>query len=561
MVDAALQGSCAAAMRAVVLPLWRRLLAAGETDSLWLEWPTARAPLTLHLRLHPDGDTRAHAWLQADARDGGVAISSVPAAANPFADVRLPLDADAEIVQGGFTCLARAAAVYLASIGDADDEDARASTYAERQHLLLTLVQRAVEAMSSDRTTQQAYLTFHRDWLLRYPVLQRSHGRAKVQQLFDLLDAQADQTLAAAGTDWHAQRAEPRTDAPQAAWATAVSELAARVSCFAADPGCQLDPFADGPLFPVLFRLLHAAARQCGIALLDEACLYHLLLRADGADAGASAFNLAPPLASLPDAATIGEATPPGSLEELYPWPRLIARSGDEGRAWMATYASSLRTLDGAVERALRLLREGQLDEGASLLARMDAHRRAIARTQPGVYHTLGRFYHGEQAYYLYRIGDLSAADHELDLAAASVAEAIEQHAFLIPLAPLVIDIPLQKARLARSRQDWRGMEQQLRVMYEMEAGIRPLCVLRDGTAIGYDTVAARLAPQSPAGGIASAAAAGGAAASVATDTPEAPAGELRVLRLANRLDDFRRMAGHLYLTSNLVRLDSPLPD
>jgi hypothetical protein len=66
------------------------------------------------------------------------------------------------------------------------------------------------------------------------------------------------------------------------------------------------------------------------------------------------------------------------------------------------------------------------------------------------------------------------------------VRKAIETHRFLLPIAPLAVDIPLQKARIARRQRDWDGMEAQLDLMYRMETGRHPLLVLGDGTPVDY---------------------------------------------------------------------------
>jgi hypothetical protein len=242
-----------------------------------------------------------------------------------------------------------------------------------------------------------------------------------------------------------------------------------------------VDPFADGPLFPVLFRLFHATARQFGLALLDEAFLHHLL-----AAGGRSSFCLAPHLHLLPEPEAAGQGAAPAALEEDYPWREMVAAASGDGRAWLESYHESEAAIGVAMTRALALLRRGELDESTRLMAEVAAHREEIRARRPGVFHVLGRFYHGERAYYEYLTGNTVEAERQMDAAAEAVRRAVDTHRFLLPLAPLVVDIPLQKARIARRNRNWAEMEGQLHAMYEMEAGTRPLCVLEDGTVVDY---------------------------------------------------------------------------
>jgi len=117
----------------------------------------------------------------------------------------------------------------------------------------------------------------------------------------------------------------------------------------------------------------------------------------------------------------------------------------------------------------MAVLRRGDAAAGGAILARAARHRDVPDSDYPGVIHVLNRFYHGAVAYYKYQIGDLVGAERELDEAGLAIRRAIEANPILLPIAPMMVDIPLQKARIARSRRDWGAMAQHLAAMRRME--------------------------------------------------------------------------------------------
>ena len=481
------EGPGAETIRSFVVPFWKRLRSVppepGLAD-LRLEQPSNKqAPLLLHLHVPPHRQQLVEALLRESAEAAeNVMLRLVPTPLNEALLGEPPLSSDGELVARYRACLAQSSEIYLAAMSTRCADE---SSYSERQSAVLELVLTALPEALPDTDRQRGYLAFHRDWLIRYPVLQSGHGRAKVARVFDLLQAQ----VARMGAPGHGELAAASrfvVDGARDSWTSCVQSLAEHLLTCEGDPRYQADPFARGPLFPVLFRLFHAVARQFGVALLDEAFLHHLVLRALGSDGGADRFCLAPPLDRIPDL-DFGPGKEPGrSVEEGYAWRELVAVSGAEGRAWSAKYEESDNVVGVALERALRLLRKGNIEEGRTLLRQVDEHRRQIRPELPGIFHVLGRFYHGEMAYYEYQMGNMAGAHRELDEAALSVQRAIETHDFLFPIAPLMVDIPLQKARIARRLRDWMGMERHLQAMYEMEVGDSPLCVLTDGTIVSY---------------------------------------------------------------------------
>lgn len=403
--------------------------------------------------------------------------------------------------------------------------------YAARQGVLLELVVSGVAAAVPER--RGAYAAFHRDWLIRWPVLQNGMGLGKAQQVLALLGAQAAQMGSPGMEVLEGSLGTHVPAAERAEWDGALRDVARYAAERGDDPAfTRADPFTADPAFPLLLRLLHGAARRLGVKLLDEAFLHHLVAAAGGGAQGE--FCLAPHLQSLPDPPP-AEARPQGgtSFEEGYDWRALVARSGDEGRAWAETYAVSERAIGRALDHGLRVLRQGGIQEGAELLAQVREHRDGLRETNPGAYHVLGRFYHGQKAYYEYLLGNLDEAEREMDEAAASIRDALETHGFLLPVAPLIVDIPLQKARIARRERDWPLMARRLEEMLAMEMEAQPLCVLSDGREIGYPTLRGFFAGMEM--------------------EPARRVGVDRVLNRDDRLREFRRLTTRLYALPGLV--------
>ncbi len=515
-------GSLPELVRSFVLPLRAALRHGGAPALLRLDEPPAPgAPLGVHLHV----EAGARAWAGERLRHAAAAAGAVLAPLPPAAPLpgEPPLAGDEELAARCAVCLAHAAEHYLAAV-----EAAPAGPLPHPARL------GAVRALLGSGTAAalpaggaRRYHAYHRDWLVRYPVLKNGFGMAKAGEVFALLDAQLHRAGAAA--------ADTR-GAPGGAWAAALGELGGYLAAREGDPALRVDPFADGPLFPVLLRLFHATARLFGLGLLDEAFLHHLL--AGGAREGAS-FCLAPHLHLLPEPGAPSPGAAPTALEEDYPWREMVAAASGEGRAWLASYHESEAVVGQAMHRALGLLRRGELDESTRLLAQVAAHREEIREVRPAVFHVLGRFYHGEHAYYEYLTGNTAAAEREMDAAADSVRRAIGTHRFLLPLAPLVVDIPLQKARIARRGRRWGEMEAHLHAMYQMEAGARPLCVLDDGTEVDYALLGRYFASL--------------------VLPPERRAAAEKMLDATARLRSLRALTTRLYAPPELVSLRPPL--
>jgi Lantibiotic biosynthesis dehydratase C-term len=182
--------------------------------------------------------------------------------------------------------LARACDVVLASFRSAAAPTE--PSHQRRQTLLLETVIAGLGALDFEPAQRHAYLAFHRDWLLRFNLVRSKVDDAKTRQFLADFDRRAramsavrERLRAMASDAWRqgpADLAGARCTNPAAAWGEALAALRDHVTPLAADPDFHVDPFASDPLFPPLFKAFHGLANQLGVAMLDEALSYHLLL-------------------------------------------------------------------------------------------------------------------------------------------------------------------------------------------------------------------------------------------------------------------------------------------
>jgi len=372
-----------------------------------------------------------------------------------------------------------------------------------RQSLLIRAIATGLFGAFPEASERHAYLVFHRDWIVRYPVLFARRGSAKAEEILALLDrgvsqlgnaalAQVGEMMAQASTD---SRPDPGTEDCHASWRRSLEDLRTYLAAIDDVPYFASDPFAQGPLFPALFKVFHQLANQLGVRTLDEGLAYHLLLQATEPSAKGHAFMLLPrsigEIASTEEDATDNPAHP---LDASYPWNQLVSLASSEGRDWVGRFLEQHQDPLDATNEALRLLRttelgDERLSRAAALLERAEEQTVGLAASDPPAYGVFGRFYFGTLAYLRYCNHDLELASATLDRANACLIAAVRERPCLLPATPLNADIPLQKARIARRRRLWQEMALHLEELREMQADLRPLCLLSDGTPVYYRTL------------------------------------------------------------------------
>lgn len=120
------------------------------------------------------------------------------------------------------------------------------------------------------------YLNYHRDWLVRFVLLKTSHTPQEHQDVLKAFDKRVTESE----RFWEHVRdrsiwAFARPGAVLNKWQSAITELMKYVNDLCQRQQFQIDPYALHPSHSALFKVLHGASNQAGLALLDEALMYH----------------------------------------------------------------------------------------------------------------------------------------------------------------------------------------------------------------------------------------------------------------------------------------------
>ncbi len=191
-----------------------------------------------------------------------------------------PLSGDTRYVAFFTRCLGLGCEAVLSSFRSGPPLPGR------RQATLWSLVASGVSALWPDLEDRVRYLTYHRDWLIRTPVLRMRLGTRKAREILARYDT------AAAGLDLKRQAAlqsllQRRTDPAaegsgkaQGSWLQSLLDLHDDMGRFVGKPEYSIDPLAIGPVYPVVFKVFHGLANQLGMSPLNEGLAYHLMLYA-----------------------------------------------------------------------------------------------------------------------------------------------------------------------------------------------------------------------------------------------------------------------------------------
>jgi hypothetical protein len=221
--------------------------------------PPRKTPLLDLPAIDAEDDVAIHksdrSWLWTTYRRSPVIMASPWLMSDEFADRT-------------YNCMA-GACEWVLSLYDAGS----CRTAASARRLLICavlLALRALQLHSADEIT--AYLSYHRDWLLRF-LFPDAEGQAAVLQQFSRESGRRGAALE------QIRRLTPSAGQGRdfAAALTDLTSYLGRVSTFISR---DADPFASDMRFPPVFKVMHNLANQSGIRPLEEACLYHLVLTA-----------------------------------------------------------------------------------------------------------------------------------------------------------------------------------------------------------------------------------------------------------------------------------------
>jgi hypothetical protein len=189
------------------------------------------------------------------------------------------------------SCLGCGCELLLSSF-DLDNGDSL--SHRRRRAMLLRALMAAVSELFREPGERIRYLTYHRDWTIRHPVLAIRGGDEKAREILERYERQVAGLSFTAMHSLRRAADEMGTEArwpvgEETAWRDALREMRRYLEALGNDPFLSPDPFVTGPLFPTVFKILHGLANQIGIDVLNEGMAYHLLLRSlSSTDLGAS---------------------------------------------------------------------------------------------------------------------------------------------------------------------------------------------------------------------------------------------------------------------------------
>lgn len=160
------------------------------------------------------------------------------------------------------------------------------AAHGPRQTILLKAIITGLAALSFSPTELDFYLLYHRDSLLRAfrrrkKIINGSLNMAALVARFEgeieRMGQQARRLATQARIHWQ-EGTLPPWGGRFAAWSQALRALADYVNPICRDRAHHIDPFAESPMFPPLFKVFHGLANQIGLDALNEAFAYHLLI-------------------------------------------------------------------------------------------------------------------------------------------------------------------------------------------------------------------------------------------------------------------------------------------
>lgn len=185
---------------------------------------------------------------------------------------RKPLLSDDGYVLRFTACLRIGCALVLAVFASPNEGPI---PHRRRQAALLKLIASGHAALFSS-TERIAYAAYHRDWIIRYPLLAKGVRAGEAREAFSLLEKESSR-LGSFTQDVLRRAMNSQEIDGISAWQRSLCELRDYLEPFRGDPVYWPDPFVEGPLFPCLFKVFHCMANQLGITPLNEGLAHHIV--------------------------------------------------------------------------------------------------------------------------------------------------------------------------------------------------------------------------------------------------------------------------------------------
>lgn len=499
------------AVRDVLAPFWKSVRAldpTGECSLWWIRYGRGGPHLKIRLQGPSTREETLRGLLEEQVRSA-LPMPAEPSGGRPRSASSLPpIDAEdylpaerpsgtllwtqyrrSEVVFGPEPLLSddRYVALFGDCLGAACEHLLDESMPARRRNvLLLEILGTSLAAALPDDEERLAYLTYHRDWTVRFSVLRAGRGMKKADELLDRYDREADGLK---------EMPYARNVALHDAF-TAFEGYFRQI-----EHGTEkesIDPFIKGLRFPALLKVLHGIANAAGVDPVNEGLIYHRFLRSVAQESRGGPFFLLPASWTGHADPSIPEDAPEGwsafNFEEKFRWWEMVAQGDAEARRWVEVYAPLAREIGDQLMQAVSRLRAGKPEEGRALLEQADRLRLSLLPDEPSMFAVMSRFYFGSYAFFLFLAGEPERADIAMREARAAIAKAIEIDRFLYPFAMVSLDIPLKLATIARQQRRWLALQEHLLEYRDMGTSRQPLCVLSDGTAIRCSDVLRDLA-------------------------------------------------------------------
>lgn len=168
-------------------------------------------------------------------------------------------------------------------------------------------------------------------------------------------------------------------------------------------------------------------------------------------------------------------------------WLHFAERTGSAGQDWAAAYRRHLPAV-ALSDRALALMRKGEIEEGGRVLREFGHHLSAMRGEQDSVSAVLYRWHHGVAGYYFYSVGNFQQARESMNQAHDAVKSAISSADWLIMLAVHCQEFCLHQARIARNQRRWPEMNTFVAQAQGMMLDHVPLCEKINGQKIYFST-------------------------------------------------------------------------
>jgi Lantibiotic biosynthesis dehydratase C-term len=187
---------------------------------------------------------------------------------------------DSQFLKRFYLCMTAGCAAVL----DFLSMESATPTSKWRQKSLMKLAITGLCALPLHPQEIPQYLTYHRDWLLRYLLVSLSANTTAEQTLrrLDQQVAAMDATVASVssvirGQIWTAGE-ESETSLERSELRLAFRDFFEYIVIFRGNPEYDLDPYTSDAAFLPLFKVLHGFANQVGVPIIQELYTYHLLL-------------------------------------------------------------------------------------------------------------------------------------------------------------------------------------------------------------------------------------------------------------------------------------------